>query len=76
MNYRKDGMEYEQEWRIGPLRNEGGKITHFVSIHHDITERKRAEQALRENQEHMRLQTAALESAANSVVITEAKGTI
>ena len=39
-------------------------------------ERIRTDAALRESQEHMRLKTAALESAANGVVITDCQGTI
>ena len=51
INYRKDGTEFELEWQIAPLRNDLGKITHFVATQHDITERKRAEAALREREE-------------------------
>jgi PAS domain S-box-containing protein len=41
VNYRKDGKEFDMEWQIAPLRNAEGKITHFVAIQRDITERKR-----------------------------------
>ncbi|MBL7958994.1 PAS domain S-box protein [bacterium] len=44
INYRKDGTEYYLEWHISPVRDTGGKITHFVSVQRDITERKRAEE--------------------------------
>jgi PAS domain S-box-containing protein len=43
VNYRKDGTKISLEWQIFPIKNEKGKITHFVSIHRDISERKRAE---------------------------------
>jgi PAS domain S-box-containing protein len=43
-NYRKDGTEYVVEWRIAPIRNEQGEITHWVSVQHDTTERKRVEE--------------------------------
>ncbi len=46
INYRKDGTEYVQEWQITPIRESGGKITHFVATQRDITERKQAEIAL------------------------------
>ncbi len=46
VNYRKDGTEYNQEWQIAPLRNTGGKITHFVALQRDVTGRKQAEAAL------------------------------
>lgn len=43
-SYRKDGTKIDLEWQITPLKDEMGKITHFVSIHRDITERKKAEE--------------------------------
>ena len=46
IQYRKDGTEYFQEWQITPLRDAQDKITHFVSIQRDITERKETAAAL------------------------------
>ncbi len=46
-NRRKGGSPITEEQTITPVRDSAGDITHFVSIHHDITERKRAEQAVR-----------------------------
>ena len=50
INYRKDGKAFNLEWQIAPLRNTAGKITHFVAIQHDITERKRLEGQLFQSQ--------------------------
>jgi two-component system cell cycle sensor histidine kinase/response regulator CckA len=50
INYRKDGKAFNMEWQIAPLRNTTGKITHFVAIQHDITERKRLEGQLFQSQ--------------------------
>jgi PAS domain S-box-containing protein len=47
-NYRQDGTPYFVEWRISPIRDLTGKITHFVSIQRDITERKRIAKVLQE----------------------------
>ncbi|HEV2694863.1 MAG TPA: response regulator [Verrucomicrobiae bacterium] len=47
IQYRKDGTEYFQEWRVTPLHDDNGKITHYVAIQRDITERKRSEEELR-----------------------------
>jgi PAS domain S-box-containing protein len=47
-NYRKDGTPYFVEWRISPILDTSGKITHFVSIQRDITERKRIAKVLQE----------------------------
>jgi two-component system, cell cycle sensor histidine kinase and response regulator CckA len=50
INYRKDGKEFNLEWQIAPIRNADGKISHFVAIQHDITERKRLEARLFQSQ--------------------------
>jgi two-component system cell cycle sensor histidine kinase/response regulator CckA len=50
INYRKDGQEFYLNWQIAPIRNEEGTITHFVSIQHDVTERKRLEARLLQSQ--------------------------
>jgi PAS domain S-box-containing protein len=51
VNYRKNGEAFNLEWQIAPIRNSSGIITHFVAIQRDITERKRAEEALRTSQQ-------------------------
>ena len=52
-----------------PLRNAEGTIVGVLGAYQDITERKQAEEALR-------LQSAALESSANAIVITDTTGAI
>jgi PAS domain S-box-containing protein len=42
-NKRKDGTLYQEEMTITPVRSKDGKITHFVAVKQDITERKEAE---------------------------------
>jgi len=42
-NRRKDGSEYIEWAIISPVREADGKITHYVTIKQDITEKKRAE---------------------------------
>lgn len=37
VNYRKDGSKYNVEWNISPIKDEKGKITHYISIQKDIT---------------------------------------
>jgi diguanylate cyclase (GGDEF)-like protein/PAS domain S-box-containing protein len=45
-NYRKDGTLFWQELRISPVRDEQGRLTHFVGVHDDVTERKLADDRL------------------------------
>ena len=45
LNYRKDGSEFYMEWRVDPIRNERGEVTHFVAVQRDVTERVRAKEA-------------------------------
>ena len=46
INYRKDGTEYDLEWQIAPIRDADGKVTHYVAVQHDITQRKLATREL------------------------------
>ena len=50
IQYRKDGTEYDQEWQIAPLRDDTGKITHYVGIQHDISGQRKLEAQLRQSQ--------------------------
>jgi PAS domain S-box-containing protein len=54
---------------LSPVRDNDGVITGIVGVGRDVTE-------LREVQELQRLQSAALESAANTVIITDTEGII
>ena len=44
INYRKDGSEFWNEWHIEPIKDDSGRLTHYIAVQHDITERKKAEQ--------------------------------
>jgi PAS domain S-box-containing protein len=47
-NYRKDGSLFWNELSIYPMRDEKGRVTNFVGVQNDITERIRAEESLSE----------------------------
>lgn len=64
---RCDGSEFSAEASISQIEIGGQKLS--TVIMRDITERMRSE-------EQLRLQSAALESAGNSIIITDAEGTI
>jgi sigma-B regulation protein RsbU (phosphoserine phosphatase) len=43
LNYRKDGTEFWNELLLSPVSDENGKLTHYIGIQTDVTERRRAE---------------------------------
>ena len=48
INYGKNGEEYWVELNIIPIADRQGNYTHFVAVERDITNRKQAEQELRD----------------------------
>ncbi|MDD1641886.1 MAG: PAS domain S-box protein [Methylococcaceae bacterium] len=53
LNYRKDGTVFWNELMISPVRDEQGQLTHFIGVSRDITERKRYEMLIRENEQRL-----------------------
>ncbi|MDO9424032.1 MAG: PAS domain S-box protein [Methylobacter sp.] len=60
INRRKDGSEYVESILISPVHDSNGQVTHYLGIKEDITERKRMEKALRENEARYRRITEGL----------------
>ena len=58
-NYRKDGTPFWNELYISPVYDEDGSLESLVGVQNDITERYRAEEALRDGEEILRLATQA-----------------
>jgi two-component system, NtrC family, sensor kinase len=62
-NYRKDGTPFWNALSISPVRDRAGKLTHFVGVQRDFTDRKKSEEALRKSETQSREQAAKLEAA-------------
>jgi len=60
LNRKKNGELYWVSAAISPVKDASGKITHFLAIEEDITERKKIQEALRQRNEQI---TAELELA-------------
>ncbi|MDP9410594.1 MAG: PAS domain S-box protein [Actinomycetota bacterium] len=53
-NYRRDGTPFWNELYVSPVHDDEGRLTNFVGIQNDITERRRIEEVLRESEERFR----------------------
>jgi len=49
-NRRKDGTIYDEEMTITPVHANGSRVTHFIAVKQDTTERKHLEEQLRQAQ--------------------------
>jgi PAS domain S-box-containing protein len=68
---RKDGSTFPMDLSVGEARTEAGQV--FVGIIHDLTERKRSEQALREVAARLR---AVVDTAVDGVILIDSRGAI
>ncbi len=59
VNRRKDGSEYTESIFASPVHDADGRISHYLGIKEDITERKRAEALLRASEERLQLSQSA-----------------
>jgi PAS domain S-box-containing protein len=71
--YRKDGSIVWSEDHLSFMRDEAQKAVGIISVSHDITERKQAEEALRKSEEKYRL---LFDSAGDAIFIHNAEAQI
>jgi two-component system, cell cycle sensor histidine kinase and response regulator CckA len=50
LNYKKDGTPFWVDLSVSPVRDDQGRLTHFVGIQTDLTERRRLEEQIRQSQ--------------------------
>lgn len=62
-NYRKNGEAFWNELLISPVPDETGKITHYIGIQTDATEKRRAEESRRDLEIAKQIQLSLLPSA-------------
>jgi PAS domain S-box-containing protein len=53
INRKKNGEEFWESASISPIKNNEGEITHFVAVKQDITERKKAEEEIKNSQQRL-----------------------
>ncbi|MCU7844391.1 MAG: EAL domain-containing protein [Candidatus Thiodiazotropha sp. (ex Monitilora ramsayi)] len=68
-NRRKDGSVYWEAASISPLRDDSGKITHFIAVKEDVTAQKRAEDQLRMN-------ATVFDTTSEGIMVTDADNLI
>ncbi len=64
-NYRKDGAPFWSEMTLSPVRDPGGRLTHYVGVVTDITELNQATDQLRESE---RMYAQILDSIADMIL--------
>lgn len=74
-NYRKDGTPFWNDLLIAPVRDDTGKLTHYIGVQTDVTERRRAEEDRHELEIAKRIQLSLLPDAPLRLQGVEIAGT-
>ncbi|WP_333151268.1 PAS domain S-box protein [Microcoleus sp. B9-D4] len=72
-NYRKNGTAFWNCFSLSPVRDRMGKLTHFIGVQRDITERKQAEEALHNSEAQSREQAAQLAATLEQLKATNSQ---
>jgi sigma-B regulation protein RsbU (phosphoserine phosphatase) len=73
-NYRKGGAAFWNELLISPVVDDAGKLTHYIGIQTDVTERRRAEESRRELEIARHIQLSLLPNAPLRLPMVELAG--
>jgi PAS domain S-box-containing protein len=63
LNYRKDGSSFWNALAVSPVLDDQGRLTHFISINTDISERRLLDQSLQERNLQLQQATTMAEQA-------------
>lgn len=66
-NRRKDGTQYWERATIAPVHNNAGQIVNYIGIKDDITERKQAEESLRQSNTELQARNEELDTFGHTV---------
>lgn len=72
-NYKKDGTLFWNELSISPVRDNEGRLVNFIGVQEDVTQRKKAEEELRQSEERFR---SLVQYASDIITVIEPEGTI
>ena len=50
VNYRRDGSEFTMSWKVTPIRDDSGRVTHYLGVHRDVTAQRSLEMQFRQAQ--------------------------
>lgn len=75
-NRRKDGSHYIEEMTITPVKDTMGRISHFIAIKQNITERKRAEEGERVARRQTEMLRQALQALASDLDMNQVVDTL
>jgi PAS domain S-box-containing protein len=63
---KRDGSPFYESILVSPVRDQSGRVTHFISVQEDITLRRQVAEELKRTDEALRQQAALLRSVASS----------
>ena len=72
-NYKKDGTLFWNDLSISPVYDDNGKVANYIGVQNDITDRKRAEEALRESEAAL---NTILNNLEEGVLLTDSKARV
>lgn len=73
LNYKKNGEPFWNNFTVAPVANEKGWYTHWVAVERDVTERRKTEILIRDNEEKRRL---IMNAALDAIICIDTEGMI